>query len=374
MMNSITEILTFVEAHREDIWKSFFRYSANFYWDKLDEFKRHQLNALLLLTLQKPGQLFKFLEMPVSVIEKLINEPVYSTYLIPKKKGGMRIIQEPEILLKKVQKRLNYFLQAYYLCIKPLEVHGFVIHPHYGEPYCNIVANSAPHIKKKYVLNIDLKDFFPGITARWVKDMFLSGTFRYPDQLATALTLLTTYEGRLPQGAPTSPVISNFICLDLDNDLKTYAAKNALTYTRYADDLSFSSNEVIHVDTVLDIISIINSHGFRINDKKLRIRSSNRKQSVTGLTVNEKVNVDRKLLKKVRAMVHDLSVNGIDSAARKHFQLDKAPKEEHHLMFMKRLEGYINFIGQVRGTGDKHYMNFHSILKSEKYKMSFIIK
>ena len=253
-------------------------------------------------------------------------------------------------------------MQAYYLWIKPSEVHGFVINPHYlGNP-CNIVANAKVHVGKKHVLNIDLKDFFPSIPAKRIKKLFTSPYFDYSEQMAIALTLLTTYKAKLPTGAPTSPVLSNFICLELDACLRTFCKENGLLFTRYADDLTFSSDNIILQDTILDIILLIRENGFAINEKKLRVQSSSRKQTVTGLTVNEKVNVDRRLLKKIRAMIHDLTTNGIDAATQRHFNLKTTIDSEFQRRFIHRLEGYINFVGQVRGKHDSVYLKLKSRL------------
>ncbi|MGL5913861.1 MAG: reverse transcriptase family protein, partial [Bacteroidales bacterium] len=270
------------------------------------------------------------------------------------KRGGERQIFAPEKKLKTIQKQLNYFLQAYYLWIKPAEVHGFVVHPHYLETYCNIVENAKIHTRKKCVLNIDLKDFFPSITAKQVKNIFTSHYFNFGDQLATALTFLTCYQSKLPIGAPTSPVISNFVCSQLDNELITFCKNNHLNFTRYADDLTFSSDSLISNDITLSIIKLIQQNNFEVNEKKLHLKTSNRKQIVTGLTVNEKVNVDRKLLKKIRAMLHDFTTNGIELATKRHFHINNV-ELQHRLKFIQRLEGYINFVGQVRGKTDSLY-------------------
>lgn len=295
---------------------------------------------------------------------ELINNSTYKQFTIKKKKGGERQIFEPEKKLKAIQKRLNYFLQAYYLWIKPSEVHGFVVHPHYLGTYCNIVENAKAHTGKKFVLNIDLKDFFPSITAKQVKNIFTSRYFKFNKLLANALTLLTTYEGKLPIGAPTSPVISNFICHQLDSDLINFCKDNKMIFTRYADDLTFSSNTAISNDNTLDIINLIKKNNFEINEKKLRLKTSNRRQTVTGLTVNEKVNVDRKLLKKIRAMLHDLTTNGIDIATQRHFNINGEIDTKFKEIFINRLKGYINFVGQVRGKTDSLYFRFKSAFDS----------
>ena len=169
------------------------------------------------------------------------------------------------------------------------------------------------------------------------------------------MTLLTTYEGKLPIGAPTSPVISNFICHQLDTELIDFCKQNNLTFTRYADDLTFSSDIVISNDNTLDIINLIKKNNFEINEKKARLKTSNRKQTVTGLTVNSKVNVDRKLLKKIRAMLHDFTTNVIEQSVQRHFRVTNI-EQRHKTTFINRLEGYINFVGQVRGKSYSLYV------------------
>jgi RNA-directed DNA polymerase len=223
-------------------------------------------------------------------------------------------------------------------------------------------------------LNIDLKDFFSSISARQVKTLFESEYFNFNEQISTALTLLTTYKGLLPTGAPTSPAISNFICKSLDQDIKSFSSLKTLTYTRYADDLTFSSDQPITNDDILDIINLIKNNGFAVNEKKLRLKTSNRKQTVTGLTVNEKVNVDRKLLKKIRAMLHDMVTNGIDTATQRHFNLKTAVEVKHRAKFIHQLEGYINFVGQVRGKNDMLYLrqksSFDNVFKLKETEVN----
>jgi len=356
-MKSSSDILDLARANRKILEKHFLE-GAHYLSKTLSAFQKHELNAMLLLAIENPVELSRFLKTPFSDLERTINSPGYKHYTIPKKKGGIREIFAPSERLKSIQKRLNYFLQAYYLMIKPEEVHGFVVNPHYMGTYCNIVGNAKVHIRKKYVLNIDLKDFFPSISGRQVRSLFLSEHFKFPEQIAIALTLLTTFEGKLPVGAPTSPVISNFVCLKLDRDLKSFSSLKTFAYTRYADDLTFSSDLPITGDDILDLINLIKNNGFEINEKKLRLKASNRKQTVTGLTVNQKVNVDRKLLKRIRAMLHDMTTNGIDTATRRHFNLKTEVDVKHRAKFIHQLEGYINFVGQVRGKYDSLCMKY----------------
>ena len=289
---------------------------------------------------------------------------MYHCYSIPKKRGGTREIVAPDQELKRIQKRLNYYLQACYLCIRPTPVHGFVINAGSRNSPCNIVANATAHVGKKYLLNLDLKEFFPRITARSILDLFRSVLFGFNNQISTALTLLTTFQGRLPTGAPTSPVLSNFICHGLDHELINFCESNNLNYSRYADDLTFSSNDPINPSITDELKTLVERHGFEVNQKKTRLTTSYRKQTVTGITVNEKVNVDRKLLKKTRSMLYDLSLNGAEAAARRHFNIQSEVTPEHTSTFISRLTGYINFTGQVRGLDDNMYLKFNEQLNA----------
>lgn len=361
-MKTAAQIISLAKEEKQKLWKYFHSYGRAGIKESKTKFKRHELNALLLLTIENPIELCRFLKKNFFDVQNKINNRVYKKFLVPKKKGGVREIYAPEKELKKLQKRLNYYLQAYYLMVKPKEVHGFTVNRGYTGNRCNIAANAQMHTGKKYVLNIDLKDFFPGIPAKRVKELFTSPLFAFNEQIATALALLTTYEGRLPAGAPTSPVISNFICIQLDEELKQFCDSNQLTYSRYADDLTFSANYQINDDVQLDIICLIHKNGFRVNEKKCRITSANRRQTVTGLTVNEKVNIDRKMLKKIRAMLHDATTNGVRAAARNHFNISGNVDEQWIDKFVYRLRGYINFIGQVRGKEDDLYRKYKQAL------------
>ena len=143
-------------------------------------------------------------------------------------------------------------------------------------------------------------------------------------------------------------------------NLIAFCKENQINFSRYADDLTFSSNEDISKETISSIFEIIKKNNFEVNHKKTRLKSNNRKQTVTGLIVNEKVNVDRKTLKMVRAMLFDASKNGIEKAACKHFTSCKTNPLSYSTFFLKRLNGYINFIAQVRGFDDDLVIKFKS--------------
>jgi RNA-directed DNA polymerase len=327
----------------------------------------------ILLAFYSFAEVIKYVKLPVSTIQHLINHPNYLTYKIPKKKGGYRDIFAPDTELKFVQTLLNELLQAYYFLIKPSVVNGFVINPLKDVRSCNILANASPHAGKKYVLNVDLKDFFPSISAKRILELLMSPVFKYEEHLATAITLLLTYKGQLPIGAPSSPVLSNFICLQLDKALIAYAQDNQLIYTRYADDLTFSSDCLISEVHLQELTKLIEGNDFKVNNKKVRLSTSSSKQTVTGLTVNEKPNVDRKLLKKIRAMLHDLTTNGLLRASMHHFKAKKSISEAAQTKFMNKLEGYINFVGQIRGKEDALYHRYKTDFRKQVVLMRSII-
>jgi len=248
---------------------------------------------------------YAFLEYTIFVLK----EPErYSRFLIPKKRGGQRVILEPIPNLKIIQSKLLQVLQSVY---EPRPaVHGFVVDR-------SIVTNAAPHVRNRYVLNLDLKDFFPSIHFGRVRGMFMAFPYGLNDKVATVLAQICSLPECLPQGAPTSPTISNMICTKLDSQLQTLAGRHRCYYTRYADDITFSTS-VSRFPTALagvvqdesgrrveigkDLKEIVLSNGFRINSRKVRLQTRNKRQEVTGLTTNQFVNVNRKYVRQIRAI------------------------------------------------------------------------
>lgn len=193
--------------------------------------------------------------------------------------------------------------------------------------------NAKVHVGKSFVLNMDLKDFFPTITIKRVAGLFRS--IGYSQRVSWALANLTTYKGRLPQGAPSSPKIANLICRQLDDRLSSLCKSFKWNYTRYSDDITISGSGQVH-DQVLDtIMEIIESEGFSVNPTKLRVSRRNSRQLVTGLTVNDGVSVPRSSKRRVRAIFHRAKL---------------APG-----LFLQRVEelkGYVGFLESITGKSD----------------------
>jgi RNA-directed DNA polymerase len=299
--------------------------------------------------------LILFLGIQSSELNHLINSPEYSELKIKKRRGGLRILEIPEKRLMKLQRTLNNYLQEIYITLKPESSHGFVRYQTKGP--CNIHRNAAAHCSSQCILSLDLKDFFSSVSASRIQRIFLESPFGFNVHLANCLTLLMTYKGYLPQGAPTSPVLSNFGALGLDAKLERLSRDKGVNYTRYADDLTFSSKDSDFQNDFIDEVKfIIRTEGFTLNTDKTRLRSKNRKQMVTGIVVNKKPNIDRKYLRKLRAILYDCEQNGIQLAASKHFKL--ADLEKKHIdLFIRKLNGMILFVKQIRGEKDNLCQN-----------------
>lgn len=298
-------------------------------------------------------------------IKKIDN--CYNTLEIPKKNGDTRTICVPNKNLKKVQKKLYNKLSTYYDEIKTQNnftskiSHGF-------EKNRSIVTNAEVHKNKRYVVNLDLLDFFPSINFGRVRSYFIKNNyFEINDDIATILAQLTCYKGTLPQGASTSPLIANMICNIMDIRILKIAKKYRLDYTRYADDLTFSTNNKYFLNDydkfLEDIKNIIHRSGFELNSKKTRLLFSNSRQEVTGLVVNKKISVPKEYYKNTRAMAHSLYKNG-------YFLIDD------EVGTIEQLEGRFSFINQINlyNIDNKKKNMWHLNSKEKQYQKFMIYK
>ena len=222
----------------------------------------------------------------------------YRTKWVRKRSGGQRRLDVPVPELKEVQHRILRRL------LSKLRTHSAVTG---FEPGHSIVTNAAPHVGRAVVINIDVCDFFTATRAGRIEKYFQR--VGWNREAAVLLTNLVTYEGGLPQGAPTSPRLSNLVNMRLDSRLGRYVKSRNGTYTRYADDItiSFPRDYPRKVrGTVQAVRRQLKSHGYRMHKDKLRIQRAHQQQKVTGLVVNEKVNLPRNVRRKLRAIEHHL--------------------------------------------------------------------
>lgn len=302
-----------------------------------------------LASVSNRRELAFLLRVPLQTLTDLLyfksDKEKYYTFSIPKKSGGRRVIVAPNEPLKTIQKNLASILSDDYEEIKSEQkrqlqiAHGFLHQK-------NILTNADIHRNKRFVLNLDLKNFFDSFHFGRVRGYFLKNRyFLLNKDIATLVAQLACYGGKLPQGAPSSPIITNLICSIFDYRIWKIARKYHLDYTRYADDLSFSTNEKRFIekktDFLNDVITEIAQSGFALNISKTRFQLKWSRQMVTGIVVNSKLNTPREFYKSTRSMANHLYKTG-------KFYIDD--KEGS----LAQLEGRFSFIYQVVSHNREH--------------------
>src|SRR5690554_5532386 len=288
----------------------------------------------------------------------------YQTFTIKKKSGADRTIHAPVKGLKSILRSLNFVLQCVY---EPHEAAtGFVLEK-------SIVDNAKKHVGHHYVLNMDLKDFFHSFDRNRVKMGFMYEPFNLngdKEPLAFLLASLCTHpfevDGEektvLPQGSPTSPTLTNILCKKLDRRLTGLANRFGATYTRYADDITFSSPDNIYTDEAFnnELKRIIEEdQKLVINPKKTRLQKSGYRQEVTGLIVNDKVNVHRRYVKQIRMWLYLWEKWGYEIAQQKFIKdyfKDKGHVKNINTHLINVLDGKLEFLKMVKGAEDTTYI------------------
>lgn len=287
----------------------------------------------------------------------------YSTFSIPRKGGGDRQIDAPNPLLKALQRSLADRL---YECLAEIEAaskHKNKL-SHAFRYDASIISNAKAHKARRYVLNLDLKDFFPSYNFGRVRGFFLANNdFKLAEPVATTIAQIACNDGKLPQGSPCSPVLTELLTHFLDIRLAGFARHYKCTYSRYADDMTFSTNQKEFPAALAiqeretwklgdELRTRIEGASFTINNAKTRMQCRGSRQSVTGLIVNEKVNVPESYYKRVRAMAHRFLATGI-------YQHDGVDHTSIEL-----LEGMLNHVYHIR---ERHIdLGLQSISNAEK--------
>lgn len=253
------------------------------------------------------------------------------------KKGKEREIQKPNFLLLIVQRRLSHFLNCAYIN----QIYSKNIHNSYAyipalkentikSTTKNIVGNANNHINKQLVANLDINNFFNSISKSKILDLFKNEPFNFSDDLVNFIAEIVTEDDVLPVGAATSPIISNFIMLNIDELLKNFPN---ITYSRFSDDLTFSTDfySIDEFENILTlVVEIVENSGFKI---KKTIKKSTQKQVVTGIIVNKKTNVDRIFVRNIRAILHSITKLGWYEASRKYAEINE-------IKFLKATRNY----------------------------------
>ena len=294
----------------------------------------------------------------------------YRKFTIPKKSGGVREIYAPNGNLKWIQLCLNEIFKAVYT----------------PSPYAmgfaegrSVVDNASKHLHQNYVFNIDLADFFPSIDQARVWKRLQLAPFNFTKKVANIVAGLCSIKSKrkatnetyedcycLPQGAPTSPILTNAICDTLDRRLAGLAKRFGLRYSRYADDITFSSMHNVYQegsDFRVELERIIVEQKFSINNKKTRLHHRSKRQEVTGLTVGEKINVTRKYVKDIRAILHIWERHGLNAAYANFYPRYKADKGHLHKgepNIENVISGKLCYLKMIKGDTDPVYMRLQN--------------
>ena len=277
-------------------------------------------------------------------------EDFYKKYMIPKRNGKMRIIHEPMPNLKEIQTWIldNILMAPGVLKDVSHVVTAFV-------PHRDIIDNATPHVGKRTVVCMDLKDFFTSV--RWIQVYAVFADLGYGKDVSGMLAHLCTLDGVLPQGAPTSPMLSNLVMRRIDKMIYEHCQDHDITYTRYADDLTFSSNRRIEYGQLMGYVkTVMGNAGFSVNEEKTKVFHRNQSQNVTGIVVNDHIQVGRNYRKKIRQEMFYLQQYGLEG----HYPHTHYPYKPQS--YLNHLLGKVNHVLHVNGE-DKEMMAYKRILR-----------
>lgn len=294
----------------------------------------------------------------------------YKQFKIKKKTGGFRVITAP--------RNRSFMLMLH--CLNELLKVLYTPSDHamgFTEGR-SVVTNAEVHRGANYILNLDLKDFFPSIEQPRVWKRLQLKPFEFPVAIASAIAGLCCMKDSrvlddgtrkdffvLPQGAPTSPIITNMICDKLDRRLAGLARRFGLKYTRYADDITFSSMHNVYAkngEFLTELHRIIADQGFTINEAKTRLQKVGGRQEVTGIIVSQKLNVTQKYIRDIRNILYIWDRYGYSVAFSKFFPKYKA--EKGHVKkgtpnLINVLDGKLMYLKMVKGEEDSVYKALH---------------
>ena len=256
-------------------------------------------------------------------------EKHYHTVYLPKSDGSKRKLSVPDLILKPVQKSIADNILIQYPISKYAKAY---------KPGSSIQKNARPHVGKKKILKLDIEGFFDHILYSRVKDTVFYEE-KYSESIRILLTMLCYYNDSLPQGAPTSPAITNIIMYDFDETVGAFCNEKNIAYTRYCDDMTFSG-----CFDEREIISFVKGElrklGLFLKNRKTAVISASKRQVVTGIVVNEKMNVTKDYKKTIRQEIYYIKKFGLDEHLKR---LGISDKQQYVLS----LKGRIAFVLQT---------------------------
>jgi RNA-directed DNA polymerase len=310
--------------------------------------------------LRKRKDLAKCLNIEKVALTKCLQSAIYKTFAIPKTGGGERIIDTPDEKLKAVQRALQDQLQAVYYHIRPKVVHGAIIAAAGEEKPRNILSNARAHAGKKFFFHLDLKNFFHCISEAKVKALFEGKTFGFSPKLADLLCKIVCYRGRLPMGTSTSGIIANLCLLQLDAALQRIALQHKITYTRFIDDLTFSSKTKIPNKVMEEFCNLIENEQLVINEEKIKLLTLDDQPEITGLIlVGNQVDIKPSYIKQIE---EDAKLYQKLMKQREHHSKIFSPQVLQH--FKQHINGQLSFLRFVKGKENLAYIRIVKRMKS----------
>lgn len=297
-------------------------------------------------------ELAHVLNVTINHLKHLLKHKHYIQFFVPKSNGERRLIETPPKELKKILEKLNKLFQAAYHPVLPKSSFGCIPKTADEKQPRNIYTNALQHIKGKWVLNLDVKNFFHSISEKMVRKTLRNPPFNFNENTVKTLSDLVTHQDRLPIGSPTSPTISNWVMLELDNQLLKLSKKQEWKYTRYIDDMTFSSKHKFSKKSIKKIKALIHSVGFKTNKDKFQLQHISDEPMVTGLVLTpEKPDISKDYIKNLKEDIriyHWLTENRMH--ARNIFPAYVLRK------FRDSIFGQINFVKTIRGEGHRSYL------------------
>lgn len=342
------------------------------------------MDRLEFLKIEDKYDLADFFQMPLEKFTYYLYGQIKSRYIpftIKKRNGGLREITAPIPPLKCLQRRLKDELNKIYTA-KPW-VHGYINNR-------SIKTNAQTHLDKVWIAKFDIRHFFPSINFGRVLGIFISPPFNFNKDVAVLLAKLCTNGNELPQGAPTSSILSNMVCKRLDRELKELAGKFQCSYSRYSDDITISTTRKYfpesicrfekhggqHMLTAGDELSkVISDNGFSLNEAKVRLFDKSKRQIVTGIVVNKKLNIRREYVNQIRGMLHSWEKYGLKSTEERFYsEFDKKnrPPGKSTTLFRQVLIGKIQHIAFIKGFDDPVYLNLSKRLSRLDHKEGLV--
>ena len=275
-------------------------------------------------------------------------EKHYHNVLIPKSDGSKRKLSVPDLILKNVQRSIADNILSQYPISK------------YAKAYktgSNVVQNAQPHVGKKKILKLDIEGFFDHILYSQVKDIVFYKE-KFAETIRVLLTMLCYYKESLPQGAPTSPAITNIIMYDFDETVGAFCLKKNIAYTRYCDDMTFSG-DFDEEEIISFVKGELRKLGLFLKNRKTAIIPATKRQTVTGIVVNEKLNITKEYKKAIRQEMYYIRKFGLDEHLSKLGISDKRG-------YLLSLRGRIAFVLQTI-PNDREFAGYRNFLNISRF-------